>query len=95
MGFTTRRKTEFPGNPQSKNQFMKASITQLAETAQTPVSPKTLHRLRPNSRAATPGQKRDNTFSQSRGTREDRGTRQIKTTHSPEMLFRFCNHLSP
>ena len=28
--------------------------------------------------------KRDNTFSKSRDTREDRGVRQAKTTHSPQ-----------
>jgi hypothetical protein len=31
--------------------------------------------------------KRDNIFSESRDTREDRGTRQMKTTHSSETLF--------
>jgi len=36
---------------------------------------------------ASPGpkpQKRDNTFSQSRDVREDRDTRQMKTTHKSE-----------
>jgi hypothetical protein len=63
---------------------MKASKTKLAKTPQTPVFPQTLHRQRPNLQAATPGQKRDNTFSQSRDTREDRGTREMKTTHNPQ-----------
>ena len=31
-------------------------------------------------------QKRDNTFSKSRDTREDRGTRQMKTTHNSQTL---------
>jgi starvation-inducible DNA-binding protein len=31
MGFTTRRKTNFTGNQSRKNQFMKTSITDLAE----------------------------------------------------------------
>jgi hypothetical protein len=61
----------------------------------TPVFPKTLHRLRPNPKAATPGpktQKRDNIFSKSRDTREDRGTRQIKTTRNSQTLFRVCSN---
>jgi len=64
---------------------MKTSITKLAETPQTPVFSQTLHRLRPNSEAATPDpkpQKRDNIFSKSRDTREDRGSRQVKTSHN-------------
>jgi len=63
---------------------MKASKTKLGKIPQTPVFPQTLHRLRPNLQAATPGQKRDNTFSQSRDTREDRGTREMKTTHNAQ-----------
>jgi len=63
---------------------MKPSKTKLAATPQTPVFPQTLHRLRPNPQEATPGQKRDNTFSQSRDTREDRGQREMKTTHSSQ-----------
>jgi len=63
---------------------MKASKTKLAATPQTPVFPQTHHRLRPDPQAATPSQKRDNTFSQSRDTREDRGTREMKTTHNAQ-----------
>lgn len=40
-----------------------------------------------NPKAAIPNpksQKRDNTFSKSRDTREDRGSRKMKTTHSPQ-----------
>jgi hypothetical protein len=47
--------------------------------------PQALHRLRPKTdpaaRATTP--KRDNTFSKSRDTREDRAARQMKTSHNP------------
>jgi len=53
----------------------------------TPAFPKTLHQLRPNPKAATPTpkrQKRENTFSKSRDTREDRGTREMKTTHNAQ-----------
>jgi hypothetical protein len=77
---------------------MKASITKLAETPQTPVFPKTLHRLRLNPKAVTPNpkpQKRDNIFSKSRDTREDRGSRQMKTLHNTQTLFRICGHSSP
>ena len=63
---------------------MKSSKTKVAETPQTPVFPQALHRLRPNPQAATPSQKRDNTFSQSRDTREDRGQREMKITHSSQ-----------
>jgi hypothetical protein len=41
----------------------------------------------PNPKAATPTpkrQKRENTFSKSRDTREDRGTREMKTTHNAQ-----------
>jgi hypothetical protein len=61
---------------------MKASIKKPAETPQTGVFPKTLHRLRTNPNEAAPNpksQKRDNIFSKSRDTRENRGTRQAKT----------------
>jgi hypothetical protein len=74
---------------------MKASIIKLAETPPTAVFPKTLHRLRPNPKEATPSPKslkRDNTFSQSRDTREDRGSRQMKTTHNSQTLFRICGN---
>jgi hypothetical protein len=66
---------------------MKASTTKLPETPQSPVFPKTSHQLRPSLTAVTANpkrQKRDNTFSKSRDTREDRGARQMKTMHSPQ-----------
>jgi hypothetical protein len=77
---------------------MKASITKLAEAPQTPVFPKTLHHRRTNPKAATPkpkSQKRENVFSKSRDMREDRGSRQMKTTNNSQTLFRICGHLSP
>jgi hypothetical protein len=55
--------------------------------SQTPVFPKTLHRLRPDQSVATPNsksEKRGNTFSKSRDTREDRGTREMKTSHNAQ-----------
>jgi hypothetical protein len=48
-----------------------------------------LYDLRPNPQAATASpkpQKRDNIFSKSRDTREDRGSRQMKTSHNPQTL---------
>jgi hypothetical protein len=63
--------------------------------SRTPVFPKTLHRLRPNHKAATPipkAQKRDNIFSKSRDTREDRGLRQMKTSHNSQTFFRICGN---
>jgi hypothetical protein len=77
---------------------MKAPTTKLAEAPQTPVFPKTPHRLRqiPKDGAANPkASKRNDTFSQSRDVREDRGTRQIKTKHNSQTLFRACGKSNP
>jgi hypothetical protein len=66
---------------------MKASPKKLKETPQTDVFPKTLHRLRANPKADVPGpksKKRDNIFSKSRDTREDRGERKIKTSNNAQ-----------
>jgi len=68
--------------------IMKAAITQCAKgPPQTPVFSKTLHHLRavPTDASSTPIiQKRDNIFSKSRDTREDRGERQMKTSHNAQ-----------
>jgi len=64
---------------------MKKPITRLAALPQTPVFPKTMHELRPNEPKAMPNpkpKKRDNIFSKSRDVREDRGTREMKTSHN-------------
>jgi hypothetical protein len=68
---------------------MKASNAKLAEKEKTqpPVFQKTLHRLRPNPTATgtnPKSKKRDDIFSKSRDTREDRGERQAKTTHNSQ-----------
>ncbi len=89
MVFITGPENIFRINHQPKI-FMKAPTLKPAEASQAPVFPKTLHwvRLRPKEGAPTPGSsKRDNTFSQSRDVREDRGTRQIKNKHSSQTLF--------
>ena len=56
-------------------------------TSPTSAFPQTLHRLRPDPKIVASSlkpQKRDNIFSKSRDTREDRGSRQMKTTHNSE-----------
>lgn len=64
---------------------MQTPINKSAETSQTPVFPKTPHTLRPNPEApATKSKKRDNVFSKSRDVREDRGTREMKTSHNDQ-----------
>ena len=55
---------------------------------QTPAFPKS-HEPRPNSETASPSPKlpqRENAFSKSRDTREDRGARQAKTLSHPQTL---------
>jgi hypothetical protein len=66
---------------------MKASITKPAETPQTPVFQTVIHKPGANPPKAAPSpksQKRDNIFSKSHDTREDRGSRQMKTSHNPQ-----------
>lgn len=65
---------------------MKPDITKFAAILQTPVFPQTLHQSRPLPKAATGSKlpKRDNIFSKSRDTREDRGTREMKTSQNSQ-----------
>jgi hypothetical protein len=65
---------------------MKKTITKFAAIVQTPVFPKTAHQFRPVPEAPLNPKppKRDNTFSKSRDLREDRGTREIKTSHNDQ-----------
>lgn len=64
---------------------MKTSISKFAAIVQTPVYPQTLHQFRPAKAAASPKPpRRDNTFSQSRDTRENRGTRTMKTSNNTQ-----------
>jgi hypothetical protein len=81
---------------------VKAPVSKPAATPQTPVFPKALHRVRPTANAVAKAaasvpkpQKRDNTFSKSRDKYEDRATRQIKTTHNSQTLFRACGESKP
>lgn len=65
---------------------MKTSITKFAANVQMPVFPQTFHQGWPNPKAANPNQtpNRDKMFSKSRDTREDRGTREMKTSHNTQ-----------
>jgi len=83
---------------QPKKQFMKTSRTELKKTPPTPVFQITIRKRVAKTSAAVSGpksQKRDNIFSKSRDTREDRGTRQVKSTHNAQTLFRTASHLNP
>jgi hypothetical protein len=66
---------------------MKNSKTKSTATDQTPVFPQTMHETRPNQEKVLPhpkSKKRDNIFSKSRDVREDRGTREMKTSHNDQ-----------
>jgi hypothetical protein len=66
---------------------MNDSITKITATTQTEVFPQTLHTLRPNYDKPMPhpkSKKRDDMFSKSRDLREDRGTREMKTSHNDQ-----------
>jgi hypothetical protein len=66
---------------------MKAASPKRVDATQTPVFPKTPHRLRPNPDSATTKlKKRDQIFSKSRDEREDRGTREMKTSHNDQTI---------
>jgi len=71
---------------QPKPDAKPAQTSKFAAIVQTPVFPKTLHQFRPVPPApANPKPpKRDNIFSKSRDTHEDRGTREIKTGHDAQ-----------
>ena len=66
---------------------MKDHTNKLAAKSQTPVFPQTMHEIRPNQEKTLPHpkpKKRDNVFSKSRDVREDRGTREMKTSHNDQ-----------
>jgi hypothetical protein len=65
---------------------MKKINTKFAAILQTPAFPKTAHQFRPVPEAPLNPKppKRDNIFSQSRDVREDRGTREMKTSHNDQ-----------
>lgn len=66
---------------------MKAFIPKPAAASRPSVFQKEPHRVRPIAKVATPvKKKRDNLFSKSRDMREDRGSRQMKTSHNPQTL---------
>lgn len=60
----------------------------------TPIYQSTPEQLKPHVESSTPTvkpPKRENTFSQSRDMHEDRGTRQMKTTHNTQTFHRRSN----
>jgi hypothetical protein len=66
---------------------MKIQTKKPATKSETPVFPQTMHEVRPNQERVLPhpkSKKRDNVFSKSRDVREDRGTREMKTSHNAE-----------
>jgi len=68
---------------------MKRPKTKVLESSQTPVFPQALHHVRARVGKAAPSpkpKKRDNTFSKSRDLREDRGTREMKTSHNDQTM---------
>jgi hypothetical protein len=65
--------------------------SQLAAKPATPAAPEMLHHVRPHGNAVAgaavgspKSTKRDNVFSKSRDTREDRGLRQMKTAQNSQ-----------
>jgi len=74
-------------NPGTEQIIMKAAIPKTAAAPRPSVFQKEPHRVRLDAKMATPAnKKRDNIFSQSRDIREDRGLRQMKTSHNPQTL---------
>jgi hypothetical protein len=74
---------------------MKTFSAKSTTVSQTPIFPKAIHQLRTNHKAAagsSTASKRDNTFSQSRDTREDRGSRQMKTSQNSQTFPHANNH---
>ena len=67
--------------------LMNQPISKFAAIVQTPVYPQAVHQPRPDAPAANSKPKppkRDNTFSQSRDTRENRGTRTVISSHNAQ-----------
>jgi hypothetical protein len=63
----------------------KTSKTKLVKTPPTPVFEIAIRKRRTKPAAPNPkSQKRENVFSKSRDTREDRGARQMKTSHNSQ-----------
>jgi hypothetical protein len=66
---------------------MKKPGAKKAAMSSAPVFPQAMHVVRPAAGATdAKGKKRDNIFSQSRDVREDRGTREMKTSHNAQSM---------
>ena len=65
---------------------MNDANNKLAALLQSPVFPQTMHQKRPETKpvAGAKPAKRENTFSKSRDTHEDRGTREMKNSHNAQ-----------
>jgi hypothetical protein len=65
---------------------MKAPALKIPKLPEPPVFPISIRKrvVKSNGADSTKSLKRDNIFSQSRDTREDRGARQMKTAHNPQ-----------
>jgi hypothetical protein len=75
-----------PAN-QTKIKLMSDSTSNVDNSVKTPVFPQTLHTVRPNQAKPMPNpkpKKRDNIFSKSRDVREDRGTREMKSSNNDQ-----------
>jgi hypothetical protein len=85
------KKSNDLGNQNQKPVRAPAPSAIAASGQEAAVFPQTLHHVRV--RTGKPGpmpkpQKRDNIFSKSRDTREDRGERQMKTSHNGQTFSR-------
>ena len=67
----------------------KESVVQIAKPPEIPVFEITVRKRVAKVSATNPKpEKRDNIFSKSRDTREDRGTREMKTSHNAQTVSR-------
>jgi hypothetical protein len=74
---------------EAPKQNMKSPVSKFAKMLQTSVFPQTLHQVRPPKASSSPEPaKRDKIFSKSRDLREDRGTREMKTTQKAQSFPR-------
>jgi hypothetical protein len=83
------KQQKFSYSQQLKTNFMKTSKPKPAKKIEPPVFQVTVRQRggkRGSAASNSTPQKRDNIFSKSRDTREDRGSRQMKTSHSSQTL---------
>jgi len=61
-------------------------MSTIKRSPSSPKAPKRLHLGAPPAMPPAPSKKRENTFSKSKDIREDRGSRQMKTSHNPQTI---------